>query len=239
MKIKSTAKKWKSCLSLGLTTKDPSSFINSSFSHQSSQSHKNSIIHGQQSNAHQNQQIYLPQFASLIGLASHDNFWLRELPIEWSNTNLNFILTHNLNHAELVIVFNNEHQITFLHYLPADSSFWLIIDLFGQTNYVEIIEPNGDLNNLSDEKSKFYDRIPCSVLLNGPSLIEHYKSCCGQGSVKFNSGRLFLIGSSSSGKSLLKRVLLGMNTEQNDDNKSCSLDTSLKCYSNGKGKLSF
>lgn len=159
------------------------------------------------------------------------------MPIEWSNANLTFVLTHNLNHAELVIAFNNEHQITFLHYLPDSTNFWLIVDLFGQTNYVEIVEPN--LNESNGDKSKFYDRIPCSVLLNGPNFIEQYKQSCAQGSVKYNSGRIFIIGPSCSGKSLLKRVLLGMNTEQTDETKfSSSLDTGLKCYSNGKGSWS-
>lgn len=213
---------------MGLTTKDPINFINNSYTH--SNLNKNPI--SQQSTQ---TQVLLPQFASLIGLGSHDNFWLRELPYEWSNTNLTFNLTNNLNHAELVIVFNNEHQITFLHYLPMDSSFWLILDLFGQTNYVEILEPNLDLNYLNEGKFKFYERMPNSVLLNGPNFIEQYKKSCAQGSVKFNCGRICFIGPSFSGKTLLKHVLLGMNTESNEDNRASSLDASLKCYSNGKG----
>lgn len=223
LKIKSTAKKWRGCISIGLTTKDPINFINKPYAH-TNLNNKNPI--NQQSN--QSQQIFLPQFASLIGLASEENFWLRELPIEWSNSNLTFILTNNLNHAELVIIFNNEHQVTFLHYLPIDCNFFLILDLFGQTNYVEVLNCSKD--------SKFYEKIPNSVILNGPNFIEQYKENCSQGSVKFNSGRIFLIGPSSSGKTLLKRVLLGMNTESNnEENRFSSLDTGAKCYSNGKG----
>lgn len=231
LKFKSTAKKWRGCLSLGLTTRDPISFQNSN-----SYLNKNPI---NQSNTPTQSQTILPQFASLIGLASKENFWLRELPLDWSNASLTFVLSHSLNHAELMIIFNNEHQITFLHYLPIDCSFWLIIDLFGQTNYVEILEPILDLNYLSEEQSQFYERIPPSILLNGPNFIEQYKQSCTQSSIKFNSGRLFLIGPSCSGKSLLKRVLLGMNTEQSEhDNRNNCLDASVKCYSNGKGHWS-
>lgn len=240
LKIKSAARKWRGCLSLGLTTRDPTSFINSHSYPHSNNPNKTPI---NQQPAHQKPQILLPQFASLISLASQEkyssNFWLRELPIEWSNANLTFILTHNLNHTELVIVFNNEHQITFLHYLPVDSSFWLILDLFGQTNYIEILEPIQDQGHLNEAHSCFYERIPNAVLLNGPNFIQQYKQSCAHGSLHFNSGRIFLIGPSCSGKSLLKRVLLSANTEQaNEEHRNGSLDTSYKCYSNGKGHWS-
>ena len=228
LKIKSTAKKWRGSLSIGLTTKDPINFLNQN-SFQSSLSSKNPI---NQQSIQTQQTTSLPQFASLIGLASQENFWLRELPCEWSNANLTFFLTHNLNHAEFVIVFNNEHQITFLHYLPLDSTFWLIADLFGQTNYIEL------LTNYVDDQSRFYERIPSAVLLNGPNFIQQYKQSCAQGSIKYNSGRIFLIGPSCSGKSLLKRVLLSMNTDQNEEIRFNALDTSFKCYSNGAGSWS-
>ena len=128
----------------------------------------------------------------IIGLCSEDDFWIKSIPSRWSDSNLIIHLTYD---GLMEISCNEEPSLTlaFLSDLPVSDPLWLIIDLYGSSNSVQLATYNSPMSS--------------EMLFLGPDMSSAFK-CGSEGVVPYKRTRIMIIGPRTSGKSTLKKALI-------------------------------
>ncbi|OQR70236.1 hypothetical protein BIW11_11759 [Tropilaelaps mercedesae] len=130
-------------------------------------------------------------FPELVG---QEGFWLAALPEEFCRAQ--FRLTFYVSPTgELALFVNSGYKGVLLSGLPTSESLFCFIDLFGINTSARLISHAGGTL--------------VEVLARGPDALRAYKQSCAAGCVPLRRARLFLVGPQGSGKSTLKRALLG------------------------------
>ena len=128
----------------------------------------------------------------IIGLCNEEDFWIKSIPSRWSDSNIIIHLTYD---GLMEITANDEPNLTLIFFadLPVNRPLWLIIDLYGSSNSVQLSTYNSPMSS--------------EMLLLGPDMTTAFK-CGSEGVVPYNRTRIMLIGPSQSGKSSLKKALI-------------------------------
>uniref|UniRef100_T1K6Y7 Death domain-containing protein n=1 Tax=Tetranychus urticae TaxID=32264 RepID=T1K6Y7_TETUR len=122
LEIESFSTKWKGCLNVGLTCRDPLTFV---------------------------KERPLPKYSYPVGLCSDDGVWIKPLPSHWNRSKVTFLLTGNTSSSgssvQLYLVNSNETRYPFILALPSsmETSFWFIFDLYGRTTRLSVCDFNG------------------------------------------------------------------------------------------------
>lgn len=82
----------------------------------------------------------LPSLATPIGLCEQSGVWLRPLPTECLNRLLHIILQPHATGIELIVIMTSEQKYSLLSSLPVQDPLWLVIDLFGQSYRVDLVQ---------------------------------------------------------------------------------------------------
>ncbi|KAI1290090.1 Protein maternal effect lethal 26 [Halotydeus destructor] len=160
----------------------------------------------------------LPSFLQQVG--SNDRRWSYKMSNAfWGDCRLNIVLSSG---HDLVLTVNDDMPRVYLS-SSSSSSCWLVIDLFGRSTQVSIVE-------FDDETS----RIPSDIVHLGPRVVEMYKAQCKEASVPSSVARIALIGPYGSGKTTLKRTLLGMTCDEVPE--QSAIDDATMCHSNKLGE---
>lgn len=128
----------------------------------------------------------------IIGLCNEEDFWIKSIPSRWTDSNIIIHLTYD---GLMEITSNQEPNltVTFLSELPISGPLWLIIDLYGSSNSVQLATYNSPMSS--------------EMLLLGPDMSTAFK-CGAEGVVPYKRTRVMLIGPKNSGKSSLKKVII-------------------------------
>lgn len=161
IRLSSSEVEWQGGCFLGVTSRNPHSFIESAFS------------------------------KHILTLLNTEDVWIRSVPEKWTGASLIVHLTFD-GQLEILSEFEPNVRYIFFENLPVNFPLWLVIDLYGATNCVQLptfLSPNSK-----------------EIVLLGSDAAATFK-CGEQGIVPFNFARIVLIGPKSSGKSLLKNIL--------------------------------
>lgn len=132
-------------------------------------------------------------------LASPDEqVWARSASQSWGDCRLVLILASN---NDLVVIVNDDSPQVFLSKLPlvGSKSAWLALDLFGRTSSISFVT-----------FTEYSSRIPFDIAFLGPQSLATYRASCKEASVPYSWGRILFVGPYKSGKTMLKRALLGL-----------------------------
>lgn len=114
LEIESFTSKWKGCLNVGLTCRDPLTFV---------------------------KERPLAKYSYPVGLCLEENVWIKPLPSHWNRSRLSFLLTNTgpTTSNGLYLVNSNETRYQLIGDLSnLESQFWLIFDLYGRTTRISV-----------------------------------------------------------------------------------------------------
>ncbi len=161
IKLTSNEVEWQGRSFLGVTSRNPVSFIESAFS------------------------------KHILTLLNTEDVWFRSVPESWASASLIVHLTFD-GQLEITSEFEPNVRYIFFENLPINFPLWLVIDLYGASNSVQL--PTFDSPNSKE------------IISLGSDASTTFK-CGEEGIVPYNFARIVLIGPKSSGKSMLKNIL--------------------------------
>lgn len=153
----------------------------------------------------------LPSY-SVPYFSKKDGYWIRPISENMVVDRCQVMFYINID-GHVPYFVNNEHKGTLLVGLPADKAFWVLFDIYGNTNGIKLVKS---------------DIAPKEITARGPDAMKAFESACMSGVQPVHRTRLMLVGQDGAGKTSLKKALLGQKRER-EETETCGIDSTASC----------
>lgn len=163
----------------------------------------------------------LPKYAC-PDLTNKSGFWARALTEAQASNGTRITIYVNQD-GQMNYFVNNEHKGVLLNLLPVNTTLWLMLDVYGNTNAVKFTAPS---------------EAPVEILARGPDAMLAYQSACQSGTQPVFRTRLMLVGQDRVGKTSLKKSLMGQRHDSSEQSTD-GIDLSASCSFNLRDRKSW
>ncbi|CAC5402516.1 unnamed protein product [Mytilus coruscus] len=159
-------------------------------------------------------QSELPRFA-FRNLVEKDGYWIRAVAEKWIKEKSKLIVYLSSSGA-LQLFIDGDYKGAWVTNIPTDKQLWVVVDIYGNTTGAKLVKP---------------DEAPKEILARGPDAVMAYEEACTSGTKVIYRSRLMLVGQDRVGKTSLKKSLIGLEHNVNEE-ATDGIDLSFSCSFN-------